>query len=308
MSPAKKPESSPLVAPWLRHTLGWLLGAGRPVLILAALAGVLGGGAYIGYRKLKPKIVALPEYQIGIEQVEITPQPAWIHADVRGEVFSDARLDGMLSLMDDDLVDRIKNAFAQHPWVARVARVAKRYPSSVQVELVYRRPLCMVEVPGGVYAVDADGVLLPSKDFSGNEATRYPRLARVDREPIVPAGRIWNDTRVLGGAKIADALGPVWDSMRLAYILPLPDEPTVGGGPGHRASEPVFMLLTRVDATHAGTQIRWGYAPDAKIPGELSADEKVGRLKQYVSEHDSLDLPTGKPQQLDVRTMGHARP
>jgi hypothetical protein len=297
-----------LVAPWLRHSLRWLLGAGRPVLILAVFVGALGGGTYLVYRKFKPRIFASPEYQVGLEQVEITPQPAWIHTDVRAEVFNDARLDGVLSLVDDDLVDRIKNAFSQHPWVARVLRVAKRYPSSVQVELVYRRPACMVETPVGVYAVDAEGVLLPSKDFTAVEPSRYPRLARLDRDPISPPGRIWNDVKVLGGAQIAEALASVWDSMRLAYIVPMPDESAPAGGAGPRANEPVFYLLTRASATRPGTQIRWGYAPGAKSPGELSAEEKVGRLKQYVAQHDSLDPRSGQPQQLDIRAMGPVQP
>jgi hypothetical protein len=311
MSPAKKNETRPLVAPWLRNSLGWLLGAGRPVLILAVLIGAVGGGTYLAYRKFKPRIFASPEYQVGLEQVEITPQPAWIHTDVRAEVFSDARLDGTLSLVDDELVDRIKNAFAQHPWVARVNRVAKRYPSSsssVQVELAYRRPACMVESPGGVYAVDVEGILLPSKDFTAVEPSRYPRLARVDRDPMSPPGRIWNDVKVLGGAQIAEALAPVWDSMRLAYIVPMPDESAPAGAAGPRANEPVFYLLTRAVTPRQATQIRWGYAPGAKIPGELSAEEKVGRLKQYVAKNDSLDDPSGKRLQLDIRAMGQSQP
>ena len=48
--------------------------------------------------------------------------PAWIHSDIRGEVFRDPKLGGPLSIMDDDLVDRIKEAFAEHPWVAKVSR------------------------------------------------------------------------------------------------------------------------------------------------------------------------------------------
>ena len=34
-------------------------------------------------------------------------------------------LDGRLSIMDDDLVERIADAFARHPWVAKVERVER---------------------------------------------------------------------------------------------------------------------------------------------------------------------------------------
>ena len=89
------------------------------------LAGLFGGGSFLAWRRLKTRILAAPEYRVGPEQVEITPLPAWIHSDIRGEVFRDPKLDGPLSIMDDDLVDRIKDAFAQHPWVDKVTSVRK---------------------------------------------------------------------------------------------------------------------------------------------------------------------------------------
>ena len=97
--------------------------------------------------KLKDSNSRSPDYRIGPEQVEITPQPPWIQqSDIRAEVFRNPTLDGPLSIMDDDLAERIANAFARHPWVAKVERVTKQY-GSVKVELVYRKPVCMVEVP-----------------------------------------------------------------------------------------------------------------------------------------------------------------
>ena len=224
MSAAKKQDSS-------SHSplFSWLLGAGRPVLIVVLVARAARRRSVLGLAKLKPRILAAPEYRVGPEQVEITPLPAWIHSDIRGEVFRDPKLDGPLSIMDDDLVDRIKEAFAQHPWVAKVRSVRKFHPArpapSVKVELVYRRPVCMVEVPGKAWAVDAEGVVLPSEDFSPIEATHYLHVVGVDREPTIPAGRRWGDARVVGGAEIAAALGPVWETMKLKQIVPLAADP-----------------------------------------------------------------------------------
>ena len=69
----------------------------------------------LGWLKLKPRILGSPEYRVGPEQVEITPQPRWIHSDVREEVFRRPALDGPLSLMDDDLVERIDNGLRAAP-------------------------------------------------------------------------------------------------------------------------------------------------------------------------------------------------
>ena len=306
MSPAKKQQPSFSVPAWLRRLFSWLLGAGRPVLILAILVGLFGGGSYLAWRKLKTRILDSPEYLVGPGQVEITQPPAWIHSDVRAEVFRDPRLDGPLSIMDDDLVDRIKTAFEEHPWVARVTLVKKRHPALVNVELQYRRPVCMVEVPGGVLAVDAEGFLLPSEDFSPIEATRYPHLTDVDRAPTSPVGRRWINNKVIGGAEIAALLGPTWEVMKLDCIAPIEADPTDGAGTfagnsGHRSREPFFVLFTR---GRDSMRILWGYAPGAKVLGEIPAAEKVARLKQYMAEHDTLDDPRGQCKDLDVRTMG----
>ena len=300
MRAAKKQKASSSVPTWLRRFFSWLLGAGRPVLMLAILLGALGGGSYFAWQKLKTRILNSPEYLVDPSKVEITPPPAWIHTDIRAEAFRDPRLDGRLSIMDDDLVNQIKKVFEDQPWVARVTHVDKRYP--VRVDLEYRRPVCMVEVPGGVVPVDAGGFLLPGKEnFTPNEAICYPHLTGVDRAPTTPVGRYWNDAKVIGGAEIAAVLAPVWRSMKLDRIVSIDTDPTeTVGGDAHRQSrEPFFILLTQKDR-----QILWGYAPGANMLGEIPAKEKVARLKKYLAEHDTFDDPRDQRKPLDVRTMG----
>jgi hypothetical protein len=274
------------------------------VLIVLVLVGLCAGGSYLVWLKLKPRILSSPEYRVGPEEVEITPLPPWIHShirDFRAEVFRDPTLAGPLWIIDDGLTDRIAKAFSQHPWVAQVVRVAKRYPAasnpaSVKVELTYRQPVCMVEVPGEPLPlpVDVEGVLLPSEGFSPIEARRYPRLAGVDRKPVVPPGRRGGNATVLGGAEIAAALGPLWETMSLDRIVAV--APT-GDAPRH-LGEPIFSLITR-----SGTQILWGYAPGANALAEIPAAEKVARLRHYWAEHDTFDGPQGQRRELDVRTM-----
>lgn len=311
-APKKKQPASPGGA-WLRGVFSWLLGQGRPALIVLILVGVFGGGACLAWLKLKDRILAAPEYLVGPEQVEVTEQPPWIpRSDVRAEVLRSLTLDRPLSLMDDDLIDRINAAFARHPWVARVSRVAKEY-GSVKVDLVYRKPVCMVEVPGGRLPVDVDAVLLPwlAGDITPLESDRYPLLVRVDPNPTASAGSRWADAKVIGGAEIAAVLVDVWEPMRLYYIEPLPSDPTVVGTGGvnvpsaadnsaGRSAEPFFTLVTRGNTP---TRVLWGYAPGANALGELTAAEKVARLKKYFAVNDTLDGPQGVPQTLDVRKL-----
>jgi len=239
--------------------------------------------------------LASDEYVVRPEKVEITPLPRWIQTDIRSEVFRNASLDGRLSIMDDDLAERILGAFSLHPWVAKVIRVRKRHPARLEVELVYRRPVCMVEVPGDLLPVDVRGVLLPRGDFSPVEASRYPRLVSIKTVPAGAVGESWGDPRVVGGAEIAAALGEVWDELKLSRIVP--SDPLATGV----AEEPTYTLVTR-----GGTQILWGRAPSTNAPGELPAADKVARLKEYTAEHGTLEGQDG-PQKLDVHQLPSRR-
>ena len=148
MAAAKNKQSAPSAAASVRRLFSWIFGSGRTALFLLLLAGLFVGGAIWAWAKFKDRILAGPEYRIAAEQVEITPQPPWIQSDIRAEVLHSPALDGPLSILDDDIVDRITNAFARHPWVAKVGRVSKQY-GAVKVELAYRKPVCMIELRGG---------------------------------------------------------------------------------------------------------------------------------------------------------------
>ena len=164
-----------------------------------------------------------PRYRVTADDVEITPLPPWIHSDVRGEAIRGITLRGSMSVMDDKLTQRIADAFGLHPWVAKVVGVRKFHPSRVKVDLEYRRPVLMVEVPvpGGVglLPVDVQGAWLPSGDFSPIEANGYPRLAGITSSPVgrwerVGATRGWGrgadrrrDRAGLGCARFAADFG-----------------------------------------------------------------------------------------------------
>ncbi len=123
-----------------------------------------------------------PDYFLGPQQIEITPPPPWIvRSDLTAEVYRDLGRQGPLRIMDENLTERVAVAFSGHPWVAKVRQVRKYFPAKVKVDLIYRRPVCMVEIPGGLMPVDVQATLLPKDDFSPVEAARYPRLAGVDR-------------------------------------------------------------------------------------------------------------------------------
>jgi hypothetical protein len=245
------------------------------------------------------RVVAGPEYQVTSRNVEITPPPQWIHSDIAAEVVRSLSLDAPLSILDDKLSERIYNGFAAHPWVAEVERVTKRHPAHVRVDLVYRRPVCMVEVasasgpassaaaPLNLLPVDVKGVLLPSGDMPPAERERYPRLKSIATAPLGPPGVKWGDGRVTGGAEVAAALVEVWSELSLAAIVP-----SASPERGPKGDEYTFEIFTR-----GGTRILWGRSPATWFPGETPVNEKIAYLRSVRQTHRTLD----GAREIDVR-------
>lgn len=268
-----------------------LLRRAAPLFIIA---GLLGGGAYWAWSQQSARIQAEGHYRIGSGDIHTTPRPEWITTDVATEALRDASLDPPFSSLDPALAERVAKAFEVHPWVAEVRQV-RTLTGTLEIDLVYRRPACMVELPPnngkrGLYAVDAEGTLLPSRDFldEPKKAIHYPRLGGFVPAEVARVGAKWPDARIVGGARLAVALADVWTKLKLAKIAA---EATSDAA----STVPTFELLTQ-----DGSRIVWGAAPGSEGQGEMPAVKKIGALLDYVADHGSLEGRDG-PQQLDVR-------
>ena len=270
----------------------------RVILIVAQAA----PGAYAVWQQIRGEVAASDDYRLTAQEIEITPPPPWVRGDVKAEALRSAGIDAPLSILDDDLVQKIQTAFSLHPWVANVVRVSKQHPAHVDVELVYRRPVAMVEVhengSDGLYPVDIEGVLLPSNDFSPLEARGYPRLAGVESSPLGAVGSRWGDPVVAGGARIAMALSAHWAEWKLWSIHWLKP------ASGNDASAPAnFELITG-----AGSAIHWGRlrAGQRTPPGEPTAEQKIVRSKpSSISTARSTTRPPGTRFESTRRRGSH---
>ncbi|HTU27153.1 MAG TPA: hypothetical protein VMF30_17230 [Pirellulales bacterium] len=295
MSP-KKSDKGGAVAE-AEAPVGGLPGLVRRNIRWLVFLGVFVGASAFGWKLLwesvRDQVVGAAEFHIDPEQITMTPLPAWIHTDLKAEVLRDGSLDEGLSLLDPELTVRVAQAFSQHSWVAKVTRASKQAPTGVTVDLVYRRPVAMVEVRGqGLFPVDADGTLLPTADFSPTDALRYVRIAEIGTMPIGPVGTRWGDTHVTGAAKIAAALVDDWEKMKLYKIVPAARQVEANG-----VEADTYELYT-VERT----RIDWGRPPGAETNTEAKAAQKIERLRQYAEQHGgTLEDPSG-PQRLDVRS------
>lgn len=255
------------------------------VLVLAATA----SGGYALWRSVRAQVLALPRYIVTAESVRVTPPPPWIRSDVKAEVVRDISLAGPVSVLDEDLGERFYEAFAAHPWVAKVVCVLKQPPAGVGVDVIYRKPVLMVKVPDGLLPVDGDAVQLPTTDFSPLEASRYPRLVEIQGETPPPSGTRWSDRRVVAAAALAAALIDAWQELDLHHLVLAP------GTAGLPPEQFEFELFTQ-----GGTRIVWGPAPGGSEEDRAATADKLSRLRHYAAEHGTLDNRRA-PQDLDLR-------
>ena len=240
--------------------------------------------------RVLPNLSSRPEYQVRTSNIEISDPPPWVPSDLVKQVVKRAGLPDEVSLLDEELTQEVAEAFRHHPWVADVIRVEKSVPSRIRVELSYRRPVAMVQVKQGMYPIDPDGILLPPADFSVSDTELYPVIRNISSTPQGPAGTRWGEIGAVGAARLADVLGPYWERFGLAAIhVPRRIQAEV------TLDEIHFSLITK-----GGSRIIWGRAPGVDHPGELSVEQKIGRLEQYLADFGVFDHPHG-PYEIDIR-------
>lgn len=240
--------------------------------------------------KSLPDVSNRPEYQLRAANIQVTEIPQWVPRDLVSQIAAEARLTPTRSILDEKLTVDLAEAFRQHPWVEKVVKVSKSVPARVEVELIYRRPVAMVEIPSGLLPVDANGVLLPPTAFTPEIAQKYPLISQPKSSPQGAVGRSWGDPQVVAAAKLASVLLPHWQDFRLTAI-------EIPSGTDLKApqEEIVFQLVTQ-----GGSRIVWGRAPGVIYPLELSADQKIGRLEECLSRFGGFDQPDG-PYEIDIR-------
>lgn len=261
------------------------------IVVLGVVTTLWFGGVAI-WQQVAPMVAGRERYLLPAAGITISDPPEWIVGDVRGQVIASSGLAGRLSVLDGDFLTKIENAFKLHPWIESVTRVEKSFPPAVFVDVVYRRPIAVIETPLGetkqLLPVDAQGVQLPAADVPEIRLSYLPRITGVVGQPS--AGQRWDDPRVVGAVDLAVQLAAEWESLGLKDIVPSA-RPEVQGDRTYY----IYNLVAR-----SGTRVVWGAPPRDGVPGEADVAVKISRLKQCVAQYATLDW-TDWPSVIDIR-------
>jgi hypothetical protein len=245
-------------------------------LLVLVSVGVLSFAAREAWTNYGSTHAHFEAYKVDPKAIEITPPPTWVRTSVKSEALRLGSLQDV-SLLETDTTRRVAQAFALHPWVSQVQRVSKHYPASITVDLVYRKPVAVVEVEHGakpgLLPIDRDGVLLPPEDFSMAHVKALPRIAAGKTFPAGAVGAAWGDERVVAAALVADVLCDDWAHSSLFQIVAV--SPAAGGLPRNSS----FEIVAR-----DGRRFNWGLAPGREAKGEPTVAEKRAQLLAWLSQ------------------------
>lgn len=269
----------------IRHLLQRLIHAPAALAMIWPAILVLGG--YIAWNRWGAEEIAKKFYGIDVRLIHVTERPEHIANDITEVVYRDTKLD-QLSLIDPAASARIASAFSSHPWVSKVIAVRKLPGGQVDVHLQYRVPVAMVyvisrhgDVSGrpGFFAIDEQGVLLPTTEFTREHTMRYLHIEIPDVYPTGGVGSQFGDPRVVGAARLAALLNPYRSALDIRSIQLHPSSRTL--------PMPQYQLVT-----HRGESLLWGSAPGQETYGERKAEEK---LQEVVRRHQSMTTTVSHP-------------
>lgn len=253
----------------------------RPRLLLwGALAGAALVLAPVVSRTM-PDLSSRAEYQLRTRDIQIPDLPRWVPISFLDQVIETSDLPDEVSVLNPDLAAQIATAFERHPWVQKPVTVRVAVPARVEVSFDYREPVAMVSISDGFYPVDAEGILLPPSDFPPSDIDLYPKVTGMTTPPLSVVGEAWGDERVTAAARLAVVLFPYWNEWQLRSVEV----------PARATAEVVYEELRFVVNTDGGSRIIWGRPPGNDHPLEVTDEQKIGRLKSFLSKARSFDGP-----------------
>lgn len=235
-------------------------------------------------------------YSVQVDQLSVTPQPAWIKSNVAEEVFRNGRLE-RISLLDPKANATIAQAFETHPWVKSTSRVTKSAGGKVAVDIVYRRPVAMIYCAPpqeGFLPVDSEAILLPVQDFSPEEVYEYFLIIADGTPPAGESGMAYGSSLVAETLKVCQFLEDSRESLGLQRVYVDEEE---------RLSGPSRLRITL--ETKDRHVVRWGHIPDAEMPGEAQPREKLATITSWLTK---LRDSGATPSQLDLLRNTNAAP
>ncbi|MCC6575463.1 MAG: hypothetical protein IT462_16925 [Planctomycetes bacterium] len=260
---------------------------------------------------MKKNLEASPMYNVDPGRIALVADVTWAKPELalrlRGDIEADLRLTlselGTASCFDDASLPELAAALERNAWVAKVARIERRFPreagghAELRPMIDLRRPALAVETEAGYVLVDGEGVRIPIALKRGDELNTFTaglltplRVVRgVTTEP--PAtGKRWESQEIAAAISMErvlresamDSVLPI-EAMELVGV---PAETDARGRVRYRPGGGVVLIPDR--RLLPGTSLLWGRPPVHASTLEPTLDEKIAAMRVELANPGKL--------------------
>ena len=229
----------------------------------------------LGYVQLR----SLPRYQVDCGVLTLPPPGSWASANLQEDVASNLTNLGSRSIFDPRLLLELGRELEERPWVRRVVRLQRRFPSQITAVIELRHPGVAVRLEDRFFLVDQDRIRLPGEyDRIPDLGYAVPVVTGVDPVPAPAPGLPWN----VGGLADGQAVAALLQATGLHEDLVV-HEIDVGWDAEYRT-----RLITIVAGAHR-TRVVWGKSPLEPDPvAEVDSGRKLEHLRFILDRYPGL--------------------
>lgn len=284
---------------------------GRVLMRATAVALLLLVGGVV-MRQARAQAYAMDEYRLTPAQIGFAELPHWADDNIRRELANERHYPRFsTSIFNPDAEANVRAAVAAHPLVETVGQVDVRYPHSVTVRPVLRRPVAIVSVQvkeryikaRGATAIRTvlrkrlladDGSLLPSGPYAGylkRLRRPLPEIRGIRAAAPSSLGITWEDRH----GQVAEAVAAADVTQRLfrdtrgrAHVTSLDVSRFPSPGDGLTRGEISFSMVVqpvRKGERPRRVRVEWGRTErDCRdVPHEDCYVDKLARLERAIS-------------------------
>jgi len=263
------------------------------------------------------------QYRLDPGRIELSAAPSWAKGDLaqrlKADIEDDLRADladlPEGSAFDDELMQTVTERIALSPWVRRVVRIERRFPtgpddySRLLPVLEVRTPAVAVETEDRFVLVDGDGVVLPLalKRDTAELALFTSQLVRPLRtvKGVVgsapAAGQGWNNEQVAAALSMERVIRQAELDRSLPIeaieLIGIPQQPDARGRVHYQVGGGVVLIPDQTRLP--GLRVMWGRPPVHASTLELSPNDKLEELKIRLRGLDSV-----ADTRIDLRYRG----
>jgi hypothetical protein len=260
------------------------------VWFLGATAAVIASAMAL-WKDQQHNLVDAKRFQLTPDRIEVNLPDSLVGTDVKDEFFR--RLMSPPSLLATDLVPAAARAFEQIPWVEYVNSIEK-VPAGLKVNLTYRTPVAVIDVrETPQFTIDKFGFVIDESVVDQDVRKTLLRIAvpHLNRSRIPETWQRWEDNRIRGAASIAAFLKGQNREFGLYWIVSFQIDGT---------SDSAEQLFELWPASH-GAKLIWGMPSETASQYEVSPEQKISAIREFVLKSGPLDAQTGN-KKIDVRT------